>query len=1019
MKEGIYDLLVTQALQLALARLDSSRIEVEDLDPAIYPTYLTRHLLRQVKLAIEALPAADRPTEQLDLANRLLASLPDPPELVAPPARRLTAIYSTPLPPPRPTVPLGQSDLLMNAQGQSRLGFELEQEMKSADEVLMLVSFIQWRGWQRLKVAFEELADSGKPVRILTTTYIGASDYNALLALAALPNVELKISLDGQRRRLHAKAWLFERCNGFSTAYVGSANLSGPALEDGIEWTVRLSQVETPHNLERFRGAFATLWQDPEFLSFRVDDAAMCDRVRDTLEGARNRAAGAAPAPLFFDLKPHPYQQATLDQLEAERLDRGEYRNLVVAPTGTGKTLVAAFDYLRQIGPSGLRPRLLFLAHREEILRQARLTFRHLLRDYNFGELLAGGETVPNYQHLFATVQSFQSRDLLTRQGADYWHFAVLDEAHHTPAGSYRDLILALQPKILLGLTATPERMDGESILPWFGGHIADEMRLWHAIERQYLVPFDYYGIHDGVNLAGLNWHRGAYQVADLNLLYAGNQQRAELVVEQFHQIYGDWRKARALGFCVSVEHAEFMAAQFVRAGIPAEAVTGRTAAEARAGAPNRLRSREVNVLFAVDLYNEGVDIPEVDCLLFLRPTESSTVFLQQMGRGLRLDTGKTSCLVLDFIGNQRREFRYDLRFQSLFGGTRQQVIEQIDNGVTRLPGNCYFRLDKESRKVVLQNLRERLTRNRERIVSEIRSLRAVLRRNPHLAEFLDETQYELEDIYKGDRGWAALLAEASAEPRTEAELRLSRQFQYLLHVDSQRRLGLYQQLVARKAVELDEAQRRETRMLTFRLLQAEARQPGVADDGGLQRILDSPGASAEFLDLLEVLRRRSRLHVDEQPLGHDWPLYLHRQYARDEILTAVGYLLPGRNTSHREGRLRLEEYQTELFFVTLQKTEKQYSPTTRYEDFAVSPTRFHWQSQSTTSETSPTGQRYITQGGRFLLFVRPTTKDTFTFLGPVRYSSHTGTRPMSIYWDLVHPMPAGFFDLCASLRAA
>lgn len=201
--------------------------------------------------------------------------------------------------------------------------------------------------------------------------------------------------------------------------------------------------------------------------------------------------------------------------MESERVDRGSFRNLVVAPTGTGKALVAAFDYARQ-PYTGSRPRLLFLAHREELLQQARQRFRHVLRNESFGELLSVGEQPTDFQYLFSTIQSFRSRRLLVSNGANYWDYVVLDEAHHAPADSYRDIVPALQPRILLGLTATPERMDGESILPWFNGRIADEMRLWHAIERQYLVPFDYYGIHDGVDLSTLSWSRRAYSIGDL-----------------------------------------------------------------------------------------------------------------------------------------------------------------------------------------------------------------------------------------------------------------------------------------------------------------------------------------------------------------------------------------------------------------------------------------------------------------------------------------------------------------------
>ena len=1034
-KEGLYDQLVTRHVRefLDLQAAQGLKSSIEELEENDYPDYLARHLIRQIKAVLRSVPAEDRKRRQIELANALLdfartqeTSIET--DAVDQAGQVLRAIYSGAVAPVPPSTPLSVTSLLMNALDEPRLGFELEREMATADRVLMVVSFVQWRGWQRLKSAFHLLAERNVPIRLLTTTYIGATDFRAIEELSRLPNVELRISLDGRRRRLHAKAWLFQRDNGFSSIYVGSANLSGPALEDGIEWTVKLSEVEAPHIVERFRGAFDSLWCDEEFETFRPDDESFCRRVKQSLEYARQGPGRQdSGPPVFFDLRPHPYQQATLDQLEAERVDRGHFRNLVVAPTGTGKTLVAAFDYNRQpfIGP---RPRLLFLAHREELLRQARDRFRHVLRDESFGELLGGGEEPSSFDHLFATIQSFRSRGLLESQGADHWDYVVLDEAHHVPADSYREIVSSLRPRILLGLTATPERMDGESILPWFDHRIADEMRLWHAIERQYLVPFDYYGVHDGIDLSGLSWSHGAYAVSELEQHYLGNTRRANLIVKEFCEFYGDWHLARGLGFCVSIAHAEFMAESFRQAGIPALAITSESPAEERAQATSLLRNREVNVLFTVDLYNEGVDIPEADCVLFLRPTESSTVFLQQLGRGLRLDTGKTSCLVLDFIGNQRREFRFDQRFLALFGGTRQQVIREIESGITRLPGNCYFRLDKESRKVILENLKAQLQANRARMVAELRALASQLGRRPTLIEYLAETRYELSDVYKQSiGGWYALLNEAQflTEPPTETDIKLIRQFRHLLHIDSIQRLRLYLDLLSGTrfgAETLTVYERRMVQMLTFRLLQGEAKQQRDEWEAGLARLRQHGGAKAEFKELCDALLDSVKLHSDENPTLGDCPVFLHRQYTRDEILVGLGLakLVGAFNT--QTGRFWIEALNTEVFFVTLDKSEKAFSPSTRYEDFALSPTQFHWQSQSTTSENSPTGQRYVHQqenGARFLLFVRPKREDAFLFLGPLHYLSHSGSRPMSIYWDLDYPMPAWFFEICASLRAA
>jgi superfamily II DNA or RNA helicase/HKD family nuclease len=673
-KPGLYDQLLTRRLHRYLTEQKPPSLEhlLESLDDAEAPDYIARHLFSHIKSALRSVPAAKRRERQIHIANKILARLREE-DLILDDPQILKALYSPPVPPRRPTTPLSASNLLINARDEPSLGHEIAAELESADSVSLIVSFILWRGWLRLKSSFDLLAQRRVPVRILTTTYTGATELRALEALAALPNVELKISLDSGRRRLHAKAWLFHRDNGFSSAYIGSANLSQPALEDGMEWTVKLSEVESPHIIAKYLGAFDSLWAEDEFHLYNPADAELIHKIRLALNPPSN-AKSSAPVH-FFDLTPHPYQQATLDQLLSERLDHNSWRNLVVAPTGTGKTLTAAFDYRRQ-WQSGPPPRLLFLAHREELLQQA------------IDELLAAGREPASHDHLFATIQSFHSRNLLALHGPEYWRFVVLDEAHHAPAETYQSLIPRLNPQILLGLTATPERMDGQSILGFFNHRIADEMRLWHAIERHYLVPFEYYGLHDGTDLSRLSWSRGAYSAAELEQNYLANQRRTNLILSHFTHLHPDHTQARALAFCVSISHANYMAAEFNRANIPALAVTSHSSPEERADAPRKLRNREVNVLFTVDLFNEGVDIPEADTVLFLRPTESATVFLQQLGRGLRRNSGKHACLVLDFIGNQRREFRFDLKLSALLGGTRKQIQSQLETGVKRLPGN-------------------------------------------------------------------------------------------------------------------------------------------------------------------------------------------------------------------------------------------------------------------------------------------------------------------------------------------
>lgn len=635
-------------------------------------------------------------------------------------------------------------------------------------------------------------------------------------------------------------------------------------------------------------------------------------------------------------------------------------------------------------------------------------------------------------------MQSFNARGLLERFGADHWEYVVVDECHHVPAPSYQAFIEHIRPRLLLGLTATPERSDGRSLLPDFDGHIAAELRLWHALERQLLAPFEYYGLHDGIDLRDARWNRGTYAIEDLDRLYTGNDRRAEMVVDQLRRRVGSdgLSRMRALGFCVSVAHADFMARKFRELGISALAVHGQSAEDDRLKAPRALESREVNVLFTCDLYNEGVDLPFVDTMLFLRPTSSPTLFLQQLGRGLRLHQGKLTCLVLDFIGQHRSEFRFDKLLSALTGLPRGSLREAVERGFPTLPSGCHLDLDRVARELVLENVKAALRGGRNRLANELRTL-ASGRGSMSLRDFLEESGRELDDVYDAG-GWTVLRRAAGllAGPPLPGEEDLSGKLRLLAHVDDPERLDLHtrtaQSLLPRvdaapvardsaatmlEALPTTGLDRRRLLMLGYQLFPATGDRFGP--DTVLRRFAEQPYVCAELVELSELLLDRVGLASVHPLPDSSWPLALHRRYSRREILTAVGRWNESQKPEAREGMVRLADVKTEIMFVTLDKSHRRFSPTTRYEDYAISERLFHWQSQSGTSPESEAGRRYIQQqdnGWRFLLCVRPTTHDAFMHLGPVRYRSRTGSRPMSITWELDVPIPGTLLQQYATL---
>ena len=460
---------------------------------------------------------------------------------------------------------------------------------------------------------------------------------------------------------------------------MGSSNLSRAALLDGLEWNVRLAAHHTPELLTKFEASFDTYWQDPAFVPYNPDVDA--ERLDDVLAEASGRTGARTTIAISgLAVRPYPHQSEMLDQLQVEREVHNRHRNLVVSATGTGKTVVAALDYQRLVEHQDRS--LLFVAHRQEILEQSLRTYREVLADAAFGELYVGGQRPERWRHVFASVQSLAAGDTLSMLPVDHFDVVVIDEFHHAEAATYRRLLEHFTPVELLGLTATPERTDGLDVRSFFDGRTAVELRLWDALEADLLVPFHYFGVADPVDLSQLRWRRGDYDVSELETVYTADDARVRVVLRHLRDKVGDTSRMRALGFCVSVGHARFMAARFTAAGLPALAVSGDTPRAEREHALRALRAGEVRVLFAVDLFNEGLDIPDVDTLLLLRPTQSATVFLQQLGRGLRRTPAKPVLTVLDLIGQQNTNFRFDLRYRALTGSSRAGTASATQGGV-------------------------------------------------------------------------------------------------------------------------------------------------------------------------------------------------------------------------------------------------------------------------------------------------------------------------------------------------
>ena len=1042
---GLYAHPLSEALYEALCRQPEALHDLQPLDPAEAPQRLACYLRQLSEIALAALPDAQRKQQQLVLVNQIIALLQHrvPNAISAgdqlhPSARLLQELREAPLLPneaplSRPLIPLTDGTLLINAPTEPSIGQALEAECPSAGQIDVLCAFIKWSGLRLLQEPLAAHLAAGRPLRVLTTVYMGATDRRALDWLVDR-GAQVRISTDTRRTRLHAKAWLFHRATGASTAYIGSSNLSSAALLDGLEWNVRLAALETPAMLAKFQSTFDTYWEEGEFEPYAAT-AEQQARIDHYLARARGDEASNTTAPAWFHLRPYAYQREMLEALEAERAVHNRWHNLVVAATGTGKTVLAAFDVARlhadfpEQFSSPDPPSLLLIAHRKEILQQAQATFRQVLRDPSFGELYVDGQMPRQWRHVFASVQSLAQRDF-KEIPADRFDVVIVDEFHHAAASSYRRWLDHLTPQLLLGLTATPERTDGLDILHWFDGRIAAELRLWTALDQGLLAPFHYFAVADATDLSALEWRRGAYVPAELSNLYTGDHRRVELVLSELEKAVAEPLRMRALGFCVSVEHARFMAERFSAAGLKAEALDATTPSEERGEALRRLQAGELQILFAVDLFNEGLDIPAIDTVLLLRPTESPVVFLQQFGRGLRLspDTGKSCLTVLDFIGQQHRRFRFDLRYRALLGCSRRQLQEQLEHGFPFLPPGCRMALDRVSSERVLSNLRECLPSRRPQLLQELRALATEGTITPAsgLAAWLNALAIEPAEFY-GIRGasFTSLRRELgwlTGVPHPEEERLIRSISSGLLHGnDSVRLRAIAASLSAASPPDpqgLGEVERRQWLMLTAQLY-GTGRQWRPLEEA-LKMLWEAGAWREELHQLFELLAARADHRLHPLPWALPVPLRVHGHYSRAEIEAAFGVLTDNAPWIHREGVLWDEASRTDLLFITLRKSEALFSPSTRYRDLALGPNLFHWESQNTTTVASPTGQRYIhhaRQGTRVLLFVREQRKrgsitEPFMCLGFGTYESHKGERPMAIRWRLEREIPAAWLPV-------
>ncbi|WP_221390353.1 DUF3427 domain-containing protein [Dyadobacter sp. NIV53] len=1034
MQQGLYEQLITKLISSKLESIDKQQFFIKEtiVEKSEVAKVLSQYVGGVINIALRSIDGEGAVERQIELANKIIRLLREElsntefeDNLIEVNGRILNAVFSKidasfsdfdkHLKEITPYTCLGQSELFTGSNVGVSMESELRKEILSADKIYFLVSFIKWTGIIIFKKELEEFTRRGNQLRVITTSYMGAIDLKAVEFLAGLPNTQVKISYNTENERLHAKSYLFFRDTGFHTGYIGSSNLSRSALTSGLEWNLKVTTQEVGHIIDKFAKTFETYWQDSEFENFQLGEHN--EKLKIALKRQKNKDLNGPAS--FFDLKPFPFQEEILEKLETERSIHNRNRNLLVAATGTGKTVISAFDFKRFL-KSKPNAKLLFLAHRKEILQQARATFAGILRDNNFGEFWVDGQEPDRYEAVFASIQTLNNKieDLLLSES--YYDFIIIDEVHHIAAKSYRPILDKFKPKILLGLTATPERMDGADILDDFCHTIAAEIRLPEALNRKLLCPFQYFGISDSIDLSSAFWQNGRYLPSELTKIYTNNDIRVGEIINHCKNYLTDYEDVRALGFCITKEHASYMAEKFLLAGLKAEyLVSGNEREELRSTIKSKFLKKEINYLFVVDIFNEGVDIPELDTVLFLRPTESLTVFLQQLGRGLRLSEGKECLTVLDFVGNARPEYDFEGKFRALIGKTNTSTKEELERDFPHLPLGCSIVLEKKAKEFILQNIKLATQLNSKQLVNKIVNYKHQTTLPLTLKNFTEFYHIPIQAIYK--RGtWSRLcffanqIADFSSVNELEIKRAIERKwlccnsYSYLSFI-----LKLARNNFQINVTDFNESENLMLTMLHYDVWQTSGGAENLQDS--IKKIGENPTLVNEIIEVLEFLIDKIAHLEVEIDLPYAQPLKVHSRYTKDQILAAFGDNTFERKSSNREGVANLPYKNTELLFVTLEKTEQNYSPTTLYDDYAVSEKLFHWQSQNEARPEMGKGLSYIRQretDKSILLCVRERNKDefgntiAFVFLGLANYQDHYGSKPMSIHWELQEPIP-------------
>ncbi|ANB57775.1 DEAD/DEAH box helicase family protein [Anoxybacillus sp. B7M1] len=945
---------------------------------------------------------------------------------------------------------LSRLNLLHNDKHSMKNFFKtLKYEMLTADSVDFMVSFIRMSGLQLIIRPLLELQHRGIPVRIITSTYLGITEAKALEKLMQFSNVQVKV-IDTQHQSFHTKAYMFRRDSGLNTVIIGSSNLSHSALINGHELNVKIPDNSFLPIYEQAKQIFENIWNDTEAIPL-TNEFIESYKKRNAGKEKTEKTLFVAEQPKSYTLKPtiepNDMQKKALKNLEHTRKS-GNDKGVIIAATGTGKTYLAAFD-VKNYNPK----KLLFIAHREELLDSAIEIFKDVVGiDDMFGKITGTAKEFSK-PYLFSTVQSLHKNETLQCFEQDEFEYIIIDEFHHAEAPTYQKIIAYFQPKFLLGLTATPERMDGRDVLAICDHNVVYEMRLREALEANLLAPFHYFGVSDRtVDYSKIPLKNGVFD-DDILVRALKNHERTDFIIEMIRTYGYDGDSMIGLGFCANVEHAKYMSEEFNKRGYCTTYLTGEHNAEHRQRVIKRLEDPDdpLQLIFTVNIFNEGIDIPKLNLLLFLRPTESSTVFIQQLGRGLRKVEGKEFVTILDFIGNYQKSFMVPL---ALAGNINRKAFDKdslriaVTHEFADLPAGSYVDLDPITQKEILDRIESIKMNSADMLKMLYQQFKNELGRSPEILDFLYseqspsltffiykyhswvKTKEKMNDLTDLDKQILNNPLMCECVERLENQLPIKWPYDFIiLELAFLQKIvsckDVAKQLKKRFAVDI-QLDKHETLIMQsmYRLAAPYKKQKwsfGQVVDNH-QFVLNSEvlvlTQNDKFYQYIKDrfdygLTEFRRTYRPERFFAQGEKLALYQNYTRNDLI----FLFEAgvKEGAWREGVSKVGNHY--LLFVNLNKSQK-VEEHLHYKDYFIDQKHFHWQSQNQTSHDSSVGKNYIHHKNRGIhihLFVRKFEEMhgmtlPFTYLGEVDYVSSYGDKPMSIMWRLHHPVPEDLY---------